>query len=55
MIVRTLGVPPEAMNWYVRGEPMLARIRIGQYLAQGRRGRCGMQDFSPQADPEFPA
>jgi hypothetical protein len=43
--VRTLGVPPEPMSWSARGEPMLARVRIGQYSAQGRRGLCGMQDL----------
>ena len=31
---RTLGVPPEAMGWSVRGEMMLERIRIGQYPAR---------------------
>lgn len=30
---RTLGVPPEAMSWAIRGESVLDRIRIRQYSA----------------------
>lgn len=31
---RSLGIPPEAMNWAVRGESMLDRIRVRGYTAQ---------------------
>lgn len=32
--LRSLGIPPEAMNWAVRGESMLDRIRVRGYTAQ---------------------
>ena len=32
--LRSLGIPPEAMNWAVRGESMLDRIRVHGYTAQ---------------------
>jgi hypothetical protein len=32
--LRSLGIPPEAMNWAVRGETMLDRIRLRGYTAQ---------------------
>ena len=32
--LRSLGIPPEAMSWAVRGESMLDRIRLHGYTAQ---------------------
>lgn len=32
--LRSLGIPPEAMSWAVRGESMLDRIRLRGYTAQ---------------------
>ena len=32
--LRSLGIPPEAMTWTVRGESMLDRIRLRGYTAQ---------------------
>ena len=32
--LRSLGIPPEAVNWAVRGESMLDRIRVRGYTAQ---------------------
>lgn len=32
--LRSLDIPPEAMNWAVRGESMLDRIRLRSYTAQ---------------------
>ena len=32
--LRSLGIPPEAVNWVIRGETMLDRIRFRRYAAQ---------------------
>jgi hypothetical protein len=32
--LRSLGIPPEAMSWGIRGETMLERIRLRGYTAQ---------------------